>query len=314
MKKITLLLTLTFSVILIFGQHGEGSSETIKLWKEKTLIVIQYPNSDFYNEAVKTVSKKRWYSDKIEFVEYANIDKIKKRKDAVVLNIKNWFNYINMPIICFTKPNKPFFFNKTGWAYINIQNDHELGANYKEWQSDYKKDKTKIVKTTSIAYGLEKIRNSSLERTTLMIELLFNTTDQFKDKEYRYKNSKKDNGFYNISDNINMVKTKTLLIEEKSLPRTKKNKKLLQLTHLQSIYKGKIKIVSEKELQEAIKNNDKNSLYLHVKEEVSFPTYAIVNLSNKKIIYCGQERTKPGDSSIPKIFERMLINISNSIF
>ena len=312
MKKITLLFTLTFSILLGFGQYGGGSPETIELWKNKTLIVMQYPGYEIYNTAVKTVVNERWYNNKIEFLDYTsnrNYKVLKKRKDAIILCVDDLFD-VGAPVICFAQPTHSFFYNKTGWAYVNIQSDHEI--EYKKWKSDLKKNNPNSIPSTD-AYGLEILNRSTLERTILLIELLFNTTDQFKSGEFRYKSAKKDNGFYNTSGNINKIKNKTLLIERKSISRKNDNKKLLQITHLQSIYKGEIKIVTEKELQETIIIRDKNLLYLQVEEVAHLPTYAIVDIAERKVVYCNQQ-SPPTITNNIKRFERMLENLSNSIF
>jgi len=316
MKQITLLFILCFTVSIGFGQFGKGSPEIIKSWKNRTLIVIKYPNSDIYNEAVKTVVNERWYNKNVEYLDYANIKEIKKRKDIVVLNIKNWMDFVNLPVICLTtKMNGHFEYNFTynnyGSAYMNIQSAHSI--NWKEWYGRFKNDKSKKVKNSSISWGLEKIRQSSLERTKLVVEILFNTIDKFNDGEYEYKNAKKDNIKYNHENFKSIINTKTLLIPKNDLPRTKKNKKLLKLDHIQSIYNGKVKIVTEDELKESIKNKDNTVVYLHVKEEVTQPAFSIIDISTRKIIFSGIERTKPGDASPVKIFERMLLSISNSI-
>ena len=91
-------------------------------------------------------------------------------------------------------------------------------------------------------------------------------------------------------------------------------KKLQNVEYLKTIYKGEVKIVSEEELEKTILENNENYMFLHVKYEISFPTYSIINLKDGKILYCGQEKAKPGDASFGKIFYIMLTDISNSMF
>jgi hypothetical protein len=313
MKKTILFITLSLSVLIGYGQYGEGNPETAEQWKSKTLVIIDYPNGEIYNEAVKIVAKKRWYNDKIEHVKYADRKVLAKRKDIVVLSIKQWLDY-SIPVICFTTRMNGLFdytfsFKNDGWAYNYIQAENK--SNWTIWRKNWEKNRSanrKILQSRTITEGLKIINESTSERTKLTIETLFNTTDNFSKGDYIYKNAKKDNGIYNTDSNKKLIKSKTLLIEEKSLLKT------LTLAKIKAKYKGAVQIVTEDELAKFIKSKDANMMYLHTKEEGSFPTYAIIDIADRKIIYCGQERTKPGDSKPAKIFERMMLEISNSIF
>lgn len=316
MRRVMIMIPLVLVSLLGYSQFGKGNPEIMKSWKERTLVVITYPKSDIYNEAVRSVVEERWYNDKVEYIGYSKMKEIKKKKDIVILNVKNWMDYLNSPVICLTtKMNGHFEYNFTynnyGSAYMNIQSAHDL--NWKTWKDRFNKNKSKVVKNSGIAWGLEKIRKSSIERIKLIVEQLFNTVDKFEVEEYQYKNAKKDNLAYNDKNIKVIMKKKTLLIPEGSLPRTKKNRKLLNLDYLKSLYKGSVKIVTEEELSEAIKTGVNDAVYFHTKEEVSHPAYSMIDLDTGKIIYSGVERAKPGDSSPIKIFERMLMELSISV-
>ena len=306
MKKILLLAILVQTFNLSFAQFGEGSKETIELWKNKTLVVLQYPNSELYNEVVSAVAKERWYNDKVEYVQYSNRENLKKRDDIVVLSVKRWFDY-DIPVICFTTHinglfDYTFSFKNDGYAYNNVQAEND--DTWVKWKND-----SKIIENSTVAKGLIILNRSSKERIRLMVDILFNTTDKFKDGEYKFKNVKKDNILYNTPENLTILKSKTLLVEPKCLPTSKSSKKLLDVNYFQSLYKGKIKLVTEEELAEAIKNRANDVVYLHLSWEVSFPTVYFVDISERKIIYCIQERTEPGDASPVKIFEIILKSI-----
>lgn len=306
MKKVLLLAILVHSFILSFAQFGEGSKEIMELWKNKTLVVLQYPNSELYNEVVSAVAKERWYNDKVEYVQYSNRENLKKRNDIVVLSVKQWFDY-DIPVICFTTHMNGLFdytfsFKNEGWAHNYIQEEYD--DSWSKWKNDYK-----IIENSTVAKGLIILNRSSKERIKLIVDVLFNTTDKFKEGEYEFKNVKKDNILYNTSENLAILKSKTLLVVPKCLPRSKSSKKLLDVNYLQSLYKGKIKIVTEEELAEAIASKASDVIYLHLNQEISFPTASFIDISDRKVIYCVQERTKPGDASPIKITERMLESI-----
>jgi len=315
MKSIVISFALLFSLTGVYAQHAEGSLKIHNEWKGKTLIIVQYPNSDVYNQAAVAVAKRRWYNDKVKLVDYADRSEYLKEKGVVFLSIKGWFTYLGVPVITLSttlkaKNHSSFYYGKEGWAYTYIQSDYELNLRWKEWFKEWEKDESRIVKNREIARGLEVMRNTTIERMELVIEMMFNSTDQFKNGDYEFKAPKKHSQLYNTPKNIQILKTKTLLIEEKNLARTEKDLSLLELENIKKYYKGKVKIVSEKELKEAILNKDPNALYLHVKEEVRWPTYSIVDLSDRRIIYCGQQVSLKGFA--PELFTKMLADISHA--
>lgn len=308
MKKIILLAILVQIFNLSYAQFGEGSKDVIESWKNKTLVVLQYPNYDMYNAVVVEVAKEQWFNDKIELVDFTKASELKKRDDIVILAVKKYLSYENMPVICLSNSVKTpqeynFLYDKKGYVYNYVQLDRVV-----KWEElEYDK---KLINSRGLVLGLTILNNSTKERVKLLTELLFSTLEKFNNEtEYEFKNITKNSGIYNTPENLNIVKNKTLLIEEKDLPRTNAGKIAITEASLKSTYKGKVKIVTEEELASAIKNKTEDVIYLHPATELSWPTYTIIDIAERKIIYCGLEKAKFGDASTVKMFERMLESI-----
>lgn len=299
MKKTIILTSLLLSIILGFGQNGEGNPKIYKDWKEKTLYVYLYPNSEMYNNSVRIVAKERWLNEKVKFITIGeDSDITKKELKTAVFLYAGGYSY-------------SIFSRGGGKVSMYIQSNHEL--DWTKWYKVFKKDKEKTTNSSIEAWGFERLRNSSIERIKLTLNVLFNTLDKFKEEKYHYNSPKTDNSIHNTQENINIVKSGTLLMDEKSIPRSNGNSKLLSLEYVQQLYKGNVRIVNETELKEAIANKGKGLNYLHIGESGSFQIFSIINISKQKIIFSGKEVAKPGDSNSMKLYERMLINISKSI-
>jgi len=305
-----------------FAQFGEGNPETIESWKQKTLIVIQYPHSDQYNKAVASVAKKRWYNTQIEFVEHSDRLKLKKRKDIVVLNIR-YFIFGSSVICLSTTDGDEFKYSKKGSAFTPIQSNFHPVWDQKQFVNDFESDKNKQVESYDIAFGLQILKNSTLQRTMLMIELLFNTTDKFLLGEYRFKNAGAHNDQFETAENINTIKTKTLLMEQTGLPTNTKNKNLTDITYLKYIYKGEIQIVDKIDLSKAIAEKAGNKLYFHMyAEPSSAPAFSVVDIATTKIIYTGRQKVGDAKGDGPPIriddtvnkTRTMLQRFSKSVF
>lgn len=295
------------------GQFGKGTKEISSLWKDKTLVIVQYPGYNVYNQSAKKIATKRWYNSDIKYINFSDIKNSKRKTEEIYLDVHG-------QMIAITNSTMSSIdFKKDGWAYNYIQQDFK--RDWEEWTKKFNKDVNNcFYKHRSnpymifLAKSLEKIENSSAERTELLLDILFNTVDNFSKGDYEYWDPKKDNDFYNTKENKEVLKNKTLIIDEKCLPTDKKNPELLEIDNLKSNYRGNIKIVSEEELKSIIASNDKNYAFLHVIMDGSFPTFSIIDISQRKIIYTGQERTKMGDTSFAKIFIRALNGISNDVF
>lgn len=326
MKKTILLIILACFVSLSFGQYGKGSPETIESWKDKTLVVIEYPTSPTYNNSVKTVVNERWYNDKIEYIKFKNRKGLKKREDIVILSVK--LDVVGSPLICLDpkmikKDDYFFSYDKNGSVAIPVQPLYWKNSSDTSWKDENAiKFDTKLMMeykknmyNSNIISALYVLNQSSSERIKLMIDIIFNTSDQFKTGEYVFTNPRKHRLTYNKKVDIDLLKGKTLLIEEKCIPTEssspENNKELLDSDYLKSLYKGNIKVVSEEELMIAIKKQNENEIYLILNFSGTFNLFSIIDLKDRKIIYCGMEKAKPGDTNKMQPFKRMLPNIYN---
>lgn len=314
MKKILLLAILVQTFNLSFAQFGSGNSKIYNDWKEKTLAVIVYKTAPLYNRVAKNIAEKKWLNNKIEYVDFDELKSLKKRDDIVVLSVKD-YSGVSIVLCLSTKMNAAFewkfYPDKNGSFAIPIQAQYIEDYDDKSWQDDVEMIfDYKLMSTTPVAAGVERLTYSSSERTEMLFELLFSSLEKFKDGEYSFINPKKDNNLYNSEESKNLIREKILYIDKLTIPITNNNKKLIKPDGLNSYYKFNHKVVNEKELGVIIGNNQADALYLHIFYSGSFPVFSIIDIKSKKIIYCGMETANFGDTSSIGSFTRVLENIS----
>ncbi len=315
MRIVSLIITILILQFYTFSQYGEGSPQTIEEWQNKTLVVVQYQGFDQYNKAVMDIAKKRWYSDKIEYVDYADAKK-KKRKEAIYLSVHDLILNTGSstteasPVISLSRMRFALSNHKSGWAYVNVHTDEDFRLEQRpEWKKTFKKNNaTKIPYT--FGFGLEILNHCSKERLSLLIETIFNTADQFEKGPFEAKKEKTLTQSYITKSSIRTAKAKTLLIVRSSVHRTKKNAHLLEA--IKELYTGKLKIIDDESLGKFLEKNDSEYTYLHLAKEGSFNVYTLFDIESKKVLMAGRENTRPSDTDNSR-FKRMIERLSLTI-
>ena len=213
MRKLFLL---SVAILITLGAHsqfGEGTPSTYEDWKERTLVVVHYPFCTSYNNAVDRVVKDRWIGEKVDYVDYVDLGIYKKRKDIVYLSVKNWYGDDLSRVFCFTTTIRSNFYNmfyheKSGWAYTQVGDIYNWDA-----VEDWKKKNASLLPKRGLSFGSEvcflSLSNYGESRIEIGLNVLFNTLDKFK-KGYSYRSVKKGEPYYNLTNNLNTIKEKTL--------------------------------------------------------------------------------------------------------
>lgn len=119
----------------------------------------------------------------------------------------------------------------------------------------------------------------------LFLDLYFNTIDSLKVNSIKLNNIKQARNYYNTPENIEALKSKTLLIYRiYQIADDSLNIKYFQKINLHKLCKG-YKLVDENEIAEYIRDKSSEYVYLHL----SMSSYEIVDLHNRKVIYVDME-------------------------
>lgn len=320
MKKNLLGVVVLLSSVLSFGQSGIGDSTTIEKWSDKNLIVLlsDLDSSGLYNRAVKEVVKERWYNDKVKYVYHISKEEskaIKKRNDVMVLDVNTFLTTTSQSspnqVICLKHFNSIAIGRlKEDNVTFYLQTNHS--KNSKEW-SKWVDDSTRYHSGGYHAgriIGFGVMEKTSYERVKLSIELLFTIAEDFKGESTLIGGE----DYYNTSENKLLIKEKTLLIVKSNLPRRKNDQDLLELEYVQSLYKGEVRFVSEKELGEAIKKQDSTLVYLHVTDIGRYQYCSVIDIQKRRIVYNFLEQSSFSAGYSPGVFKKMLKTLSIAIY
>ena len=284
--------------ICAYSQQGEGSPSVYNEWKNKTLVIITYPDNKMVNATLKEVAEERWQGKKIETVAYADTKTLKGRKDIVILKLGYYTSY-GMPIISISTDLKSELFTNSsdGWAYATIPKIAGLDTKA-EKKLLYKK-----IKNNPVIDGLVNLRHASAEKIKLITNSLFNTTDKFKAGEYEFKFARKSHTTF-TKQQLDILKSKTLLISKNSFLKGVKEE------DIKSNYTGKLKFVTEDQLKNHIAENSKTTVYLSIAWEASVMVYSIIDLETSEVIYSNVQQPKAGNT-YNGVFINMVKNLSD---
>ncbi len=230
MRKINLLITLAFCVTSLFAkEHMPTADEYKAFMNTKTLVVMDVnPMSDF-NFKIKDVMESVWTLTDFEFISNEEFED--KRNDPS-------YSFLLMTVATFdadkTKARYNFLSLLLGETDTQVRNLPDLCS----LPLSYVR-----VEDTSYAYKLEAFIRFIQDHVKLMTE----RPELIKANAFKYYNN-----------NIKSLNGKTLYLVKEDLTAD-----VNTASKIKSIYPHNVKIVSQDEVEEAIKRKDENVVFLH---------------------------------------------------
>lgn len=305
MKHLSILLLSTFLLFFSISQaqYGHGSPEVYNDIKKKKLVVVSIDKADKFNKYVKEYITTHWQFGKHEFITEKEF-KSYKNKNVYFLAIKKMGSG-NANI----NSNVGFFVTK----FITISQSNKSHFMF----NDAKHNAYTILPQN------EKINNLSKEHVNLLLNTLFSTIKEFKNKKYKATKTKDLKKVYNLTteQTFASLKKKTLLIPTSNIVRNDmnmtgkefKNDRFLNPKEIAKYYTGKFKLVNETEMAKLLATNKDKYIVLNTHEEGTYLYYFLYDLASNKVTYFNKVPPIMGVYSAIPAFKKMLKLLSLSL-
>jgi hypothetical protein len=230
MRKTYLFLLFSLLSLAAFSQAPFPTEKDINLFKKsKTLVVMEPAMFSDFNVYIKNAVEKHWKITPYEFVKYEEFEE--KRADST-------YSFLVLTQTSFERDKSNVYYN-----FLNLL----LGADVKEIGE--------MPEFCSIPLSYSKVEESRYP-AKLGIMLAFMQDHVNRIAENIEATGLKNLSYYNRYSN--QVKDKTLLVTSADLAGEVNTLKKIQVT-----YPHDVKLVSEEEVEEAIKNKAPNTVIVH---------------------------------------------------
>lgn len=230
MKKTMIALLLGVNAILLTAQSYVPTKEDISaFFYTKTLVVLPDNPLLEYNYIIKEVMDQEWNITEFDYISFKEFEEL--RKDPQ-------YSFLYMSQVTFEN-------DKTDARYRFIH--LSLGGDY------FRKDQMPDIASVPLAYY-----NVEEDNFTYKLAILIRFIQNHALLVKEHPEIVSANVLQHYNDNIKDIKQKTLYVLEEEL-----SKDVNSTARIKKVYPYKFRIVTKEDITEAIKNKDKNVVFLH---------------------------------------------------